>query len=70
MSGAYAILFKGSVIEEIIEELEKEETLVDHHYMRLQKRLNWYRTIKNIVYHPAGYSTIQEKIVDYPELYR
>lgn len=67
-TGGYGIIFRNTMYQPIIEILKKEMYLADISYMKLQPEFNCFRTAQNLVLHKAGYSTIQKRHVDYPEL--
>lgn len=67
-TGGYAILFRNTVYERMIEGLSKEDTLADLVYAREFQNLKVFKTFVNIVYHKDGISTIKGKFVTYPKL--
>jgi hypothetical protein len=67
-TGGYGIIVRETMYQSIIEMLEKEIYLADVAYMKLQPQFNCFHTVQNLVLHKAGYSTIQKRHVDYPDL--
>lgn len=69
-TGGYGVLFRETMYDAIIEQLEKEMHQADINYLKLMSKFNCFKSVKNIIYHLPGYSTIQKCKVDYPDLYR
>lgn len=69
-TGGYGVLIRETMYEPILELLRHERQESDICYMALQRKFNCFHTVQNLILHKPGYSTIQKKHVDYPELYR
>lgn len=67
-TGGYAILFRNTVYDRMIEGLTKEDTLADHVYAKELPKIKAFKTFVNLVYHNDGISTIKNKFVSYPKL--
>ena len=67
--GGYGYAVRGKAIPKIISELNKENLQVDTCIAHMMHDLNWYKTKEMLVEHPEGYSFIQDKFVNYRQLY-
>jgi len=67
--GGYGYIVNKRVIPKLIETIKQEKTQVDTYYARLMPQLNWYKSKLMLVKHPPNFSTIQQKWVDYKNLY-
>jgi len=67
--GGYGYIVNKKVIPLLIETISQEKMPVDTYYARLMPNLNWYKSKEMLIKHLAGYSTIQNKFVDYKHLY-
>lgn len=69
-TGGYGVLIRETMFDKIIEEMKQEIYQADVCYMKLQPSFNCFKTTRNLILHKAGYSTIQRRNVNYPELAR
>ena len=67
--GGYGYIVNKRVIPKLIELISQEKMPVDTYYARFMSQLKWYKSKEMLVKHLAGYSTIQQKHVDYKHLY-
>lgn len=67
--GGYGYIVSKRVIPLLIETISQEKTQVDTYYARLMPQLNWFKSKIMLVKHLPGHSTIQNKHVDYKDLY-
>lgn len=67
--GGYGYIVSKRVIPFLIETISDEKMPVDTYYARLMPKLNWFKTKEMMIKHLPGFSTIQNKVVDYKELY-
>lgn len=69
-TGGYGVLIRETMYEKILELMRHERQEADICYMALQRDFNCFHTVRNLILHKPGMSTIQKRHVDYPELYR
>lgn len=67
-TGGYCVMMRKRMMEKCLPILEREDTIADICYAQCMADLNVYRTKENLVKHKPGYSLIQQRFVDYPEL--
>lgn len=67
--GGYGYIVNKRIIPTLIELISQEKMPVDTYYARFMPQMNWYKTKEMLVKHLAGHSTIQNKFVDYKDLY-
>lgn len=67
-TGAFGIVINSTIYDYLISLLNEEQKLVDIYYAEAMRKLNWYRTKEKLVLHPAGFSEIKRKFVDYKHL--
>lgn len=67
--GGYAYIVNSKAIPKILEATENQRHQFDINLAKLMPSLKWFKTTEMLVKHLAGYSDIQEREVDYKELY-
>lgn len=69
-TGGYGVLIRETMYDAILTLMNHERQESDICYMSLQREYKCFHTVRNLILHPPGKSTIQKRHVDYPELYK
>lgn len=69
-TGGYCVLMRETMYKAAIEILEQEKYQADVSYMKIQPQFKCFRSVRNLILHKPGMSTIQKIYVNHADLAR
>lgn len=67
-TGGYCVLMRETMYQAAIDILKTETVQADVSYMKIQSQFKCFRTVKNLILHKPGMSTIQKIYVNHADL--